>query len=198
MYEVDPDPELAELLREFDRRGGVLEFAFYRSEHFRDVESLHRAAAHQFLDDCATAYHARVADIDYEKYPMARLHTYKWEPDALGGTRISFESFWGTDNVVPKQINTDAWSIPSVDGYKTAFFHPPYGLRNGVDGNLAIFEEINQHILGDDPNSLAIWSWATNCSGYFDAGHEWWGAFLWTLWSPASPTVTVIGASSTD
>jgi hypothetical protein len=198
MVEVEPNSELADLLREFDARGGVLEFAFYRSEHFDDHDLLHRRAAHRFLDNCANAYFARAAEIDHEKYPMARLYNYKWDPGALDGTRITFDSFWGTDDVAPKQIDKLAWSIPNVDGYKTAFFHPPHGLRDGVDGNQTLFNDINRHIFGADPDSLLIWSWSTDCSGYFDPGHEWWGAYLWSLSSKNAQTVTLIGASTTD
>jgi hypothetical protein len=198
VMEVEPNRELAQLLREFDDRGGVLEYAFYQSDESLDLNVLHRNAAHRFLDDCATAYHARAAEIDYDEYPLARLYTYKWEPDALRGTRITFDAFWGTDNITPEQIDAHACSIPDVDGYKTAFFHPPHGLPDGVDGNQSLFTAINRHIFGSDRNSLVVWSWSTDCSGYFDAGREWWGAYLWTLSPPDAQTVTLIGASSTD
>jgi len=198
MVEVEPNLELARLLQDFDARGGVLEFAFFRADVLDDIYSSHRTAAHKFLDDAAVAHFARTATIDYDKYPLAQSYKYKWDPEALQGTQISFNSFWGTDDVAVKQIDARAWSTPNIDGYKTAFFHPPHGLTDGVDGNQTLFAELNRLVFGHDPKSLVIWSWATDCSGYFDSGHEWWGAFLWTLSPPSAQTVTVVGASATD
>lgn len=198
VIEIEPEPELRQLLRDFEDRGGVLEFAFFRPEGSIDADAIHRSAAIQFLDQCATSYFARAASVDYDAYPLAKLYEYKWDPAALQGKRITFETFWGTDDVEPKQIDAHAWSIPNVDGYKTAFYHPPHGLGGGVDGNHVLFKNISRHLFGNDPHSLVVWSWSTDCSGYFDAGHEWWGAYLWSLSSSDLQTVTLIGASATD
>src|SRR5262249_18674896 len=131
--------------------------------------------------------------------PLACALDYQWDVTKLTGEAIAFHAFWGTDDVERKKIARDAWSVPDIDGYKPAFFHPPHGRRGGVSGNLHLFESINAHVLGNgDRNELTIWSWSTNCSSFFDDGREWWGAFLWTVATPDNPPVVVIAASATD
>ena len=111
---------------------------------------------------------------------------------------MSFTTFWGTDDMKPKPIGQHAWSIPNVDGYKTAFFHPPYGLCGSDHEKECLFDGINAFILGSNPTDCEIFSWSTDWSNYFDAGKEWWGAFYWTVCATGSDSIVVIGASSTD
>lgn len=91
-----------------------------------------------------------------------------------------------------------AYTLPEVDGYKTAFFHPPYGLQAKAGEITDLFEAINRFVLGDVPEQAEIYAWSTDWSNYFDAGHEWWGAFYWTIRPFGKPYVVVVGASSTD
>jgi hypothetical protein len=106
--------------------------------------------------------------------------------------------FWGTDDVEPKPIGDHAWSIPNVDGYKPAFFHPPYGLEGSPSEKAELFASINRYVLGVDPERAEIFSWSTDWSDYFEPGHEWWGAFFWTIRPVSSPSMVVVGASCTD
>ena len=62
------------------------------------------------------------------EFPIDTFFRVRWDETKLSGESMSFDKFWGTDDVEPKPIGDSAWSIPNVDGYKTAFFHPPYGL----------------------------------------------------------------------
>jgi hypothetical protein len=194
VIESRPSADLAILLDAFDKRGGVLAFAFYDPTPRGCSAESHRDAAWQFLDARATASREFRNTIDTDN-PLARLLTYKWNDTKLRGRQIPFHEFWGTDDVEPKPTS----GIPDIDGYKPAFFHPPHGLHGGVSGNLHLFESINSHVLGDvDRTTLTIWSWSTDCSSYFDDGHEWWGAFLWTVARPDMETIVVIAASATD
>ncbi len=195
---IEPDKELEALLEEIDLQHVVLDFAFYESEFPLNYES-HLGAAHEFLDGTHRQFEKLYATIDFDQYPLAKNHVYKWKPDELTGTRISFEEFWGSDDVAPTPLGDHAWSIPNVDGFKTAFFLPPYGLQKPNHRNLAVFERLNHWLFGNAPkNDLVIYSWSNQCSGYFDAGLEWWGAFLWTIARPDTTTITLVGASSSD
>ena len=98
----------------------------------------------------------------------------------------------------PKPIGDRAWSIPNADGYKPAFFHPPYGLRGSAAEKAELFAGINKYVLGANPERAEIFSWSTDWSNYFEAGQEWWGAFYWTIRSAESQKMVVVGASSTD
>jgi hypothetical protein len=94
---------------------------------------------------------------------------------------VTFPTLWGT-NVVRHRPSVQAgWVIPNVDGYKTAFLHPPHGLSGSDQKQEEVFDGINAFILGADPTRCEIFSWATDWSNYFDAGNEWWGAFHWIV-----------------
>ena len=195
---IEPSKELGELLEEIDLQHVVLEFVFYESALPESYES-HFDAAHDFLDASHTQYQKHYATIDFNRYPLAKNHVYKWNPGELTGTRISFDEFWGPDDVAPTPIGDHGWSIPNVEGYKTAFFLPPYGLQNPQNRNTVLFDRLNERLFGNaQKNELVIYSWSNQCSGYFDAGLEWWGAFLWTIAHPDKKNITLIGASSSD
>jgi hypothetical protein len=52
--------------------------------------------------------------------------------------------------------------------------------------------------LGGVADDSVIDQWKTDWSTYFDAGHEWWASFLWSLARPNTNNIVVIAASSTD
>jgi len=93
----------------------------------------------------------------------------------------------------------DANSFQQV--YEGAFTDPPYGLsEKNKDVVGALFSEINRHLFGGFHDELEIYSWSSDWSSYFDAGNEWWGAFLWTVRNrqTARRQIIVIAASTTD
>jgi hypothetical protein len=122
----------------------------------------------------------------------------RWDEAKSKGAQVPFSTFWGTEDVEAKPIGKGACSIPTVDGYKSAFFHPPHGLGGSAIETQELFAGINRFIFGSDPSRAEIFSWSTDWSNYFDAGHEWWGAFFWTIRVSAPSRFVVIGASTTD
>jgi hypothetical protein len=114
------------------------------------------------------------------------------------GEQVTLPTFWGSDEAEARRVSRHAWSIPNIDGYKTAFFHPPYGLQGSAGGKAALFAGINRFVLGDDPTRAKIFFWSTDWSNYFDDGHEWWGDFYWTIRPAVSDRLVVVGASTTD
>lgn len=198
MQEMPPNTELAGLLADYDSRGGVLDYVFLQADLEMPPLQFHKAAAvagmaaiDRRLEQWAVAHASK-------ELPIERFCRVTWDETKLTGEQVSFETFWGTDDVRPKPSGTKSWSIPLVDGYKTAFFHPPYSLSGSDEEKEALFTQIGSFVLGPDPHGCEFFSWSTEWSNYFDSGKEWWGAFFWTLRSPASDVVVVIGASSTD
>ncbi|MEA2599210.1 MAG: hypothetical protein QOF89_202 [Acidobacteriota bacterium] len=182
MREVAPEPELAALLAKYDANGGVMDYIFLEAETECPREQLHRSAAL-----------AGMAAID------RRIeHWVRWDEAKLTGERVPFPVFWGTDDVEPKPLRDNAWSIPNVDGYKAAFFHPPHSLQASAKETAELFAGINRHVLGDVPELAEIFSWSTDWSNYFDEGHEWWGAFFWTIRAAGMGRFVVVGASASD
>jgi hypothetical protein len=183
VIEVAPDEGLTALLERLDAIGGVLDYVALRASAEVASPASHRAAAL-----------AGIAEIG-RRLGWARL---QWDESKLSGEPVSFTTFWGTDDVRPKPLGQNGWSIPNVDGYKTAFFHPPYRLLCSDGESEQLFDKINAFVLGSAPAGCEIFSWSTAWSNYFDAGKEWWGAFYWTVRPAKSDRLYVIGASSTD
>ena len=198
MDNTAPNAELAALLAKYDANGGVIDYVFLDVPEGLSSSGLHRAAALAGIAVIDKRLEQWAIQNASKKYPIGSFYRLRWEANKLTGERVDFTTFWGSDDVESKKLGKNAWSIPNIDGYKTAFFHPPYPLR-GTDGEkLKLFEGINKHLLGDEPGQAEIFSWSTDWSNYFKAGHEWWGAFYWTIRSIGSPYFAVVGVSSTD
>jgi hypothetical protein len=196
MREVKFSDELAALLDQYDSIGGVLEFGVFEPQDRAEPEILHRAAALEFIASYDRTLEK--AAKESKEFPIERFWRLKWTPDKAIGTRVTFAEFWGTDDVESKQIESNAWLIPSIDGFKPAFFHPPYGLQGSYQSQTDLFNKIVTGLLGSEPQDAEIFSWSTDWSNYFDAGHEWWGAFYWTIRPKDSNRYLVIAASTTD
>lgn len=86
-----------------------------------------------------------------------------------------------------------AFSIPNPTPYWYAFFEPPYGTRylkqDFIDFNRILFPNVDK---------CEVFRWNDDFSDYFDAGKEWWGTGLWTIFDCSAKTIVVIGASLTD
>lgn len=80
-----------------------------------------------------------------------------------------------------------------------ALLEPPYNLSLGnaigARGKYAL--EFLEYFFSD-LHELTIYAWDTNCSVVFDAGHEWWGSYFWTIYNPTKKWYIGIIASETD
>ena len=197
MRQIAPESQLAALLTRYETLGGVLDYVFFEGDSDRPTEELHRMAAHKAMAAIAQRLEQWAVSHASKEHPSEAFFRVHWDETRLTGERISLASFWGSDDVEPKG-SVDVWRIPNVDGYKTAFFHPPYGLEGSAAEKVELFTRINRFVLGDDPTRAEIFSWSTDWSNYFDAGHEGWGAFFWTIRCNGTTRIVSIGASSTD
>jgi hypothetical protein len=194
-----PSGELARLLTAYRANGGVLDFVFFETAPgVSPSPEMHRTAALEAMAAIDRGLEQWAADHASEQTPFDWFYRVHWDETKLEGGPVFFETFWGTDDVEPKPIGERAWNIPTVDGYKTAFFHPPHGLRGYEPETSELFASINQFVLGDEPAKAQIFSWSTDWSNYFEAGHEWWGAFFWTVHPAGTTRLVAIGASATD
>jgi hypothetical protein len=198
MNEVAPEPELAALLANYGRRGGVIDYIVLESTADGPVDRLHGLAALAGMAAIGRRWEQWAVEKSSPEFPAERFFRVRWDEAKLTGQPVTLSTFWGTDDVEPKDLGGRAWSIPTVDGYKTAFFHPPHHLGGPNEERAALFANINRRVLGTAPESAEIFSWSTDWSNYFDAGHEWWGAFFWTVRASDSSRFVAIGASSTD
>ena len=192
------DPRLDSLLERFDVAGGVLDYVFVESNNDTPPHANHRSAALAGIAEIDRRLEQWAIQRASATIPIERFFRVRWDEAKLTGEPVSLSTFWGSDDVEPKPIGDQAWSIPTVDGYKTAFFHPPYGLRGSPDEKVGLFAGINEYLLGVNPEGAEIFSWSTDWSNYFEAGREWWGTFYWTIRPVGSQLIAVVGASSTD
>lgn len=86
----------------------------------------------------------------------------------------------------------------TTHGYADAFADPPYSLRLDFQQTSALFDSITDALFGGLTPDLDIQKWSTDWANYFDPGLDWWGAFLWTVFSPKRRHIVVVAAASTD
>ena len=80
-------------------------------------------------------------------------------------------------------------------------FSPAYGVHEAAWMRDVLRAFCREVLALEDPKHTAhleVRRWPTDWSNYFAAGHEWWGAFFWTIEDTKNGWVTIIAASSTD
>lgn len=77
--------------------------------------------------------------------------------------------------------------------YWFAFLEPPHGnsflTKDFIDFNALLFPNV------DD---CEVYRWNDDFSDYFEAGKEWWGTGLWSIYDHITGLIVIIGASLTD
>lgn len=91
-----------------------------------------------------------------------------------------------------KQVER-SFSAPKPLPYWYAFLEPPHGTPYRSED----FTEF-QKVLFPNREALEAYRWNDDFSDYFDAGKEWWGTGLWTIYDKIEGLMIVIGASLTD
>ena len=196
LLDLKNQDDLLSLLNRFADIGGVIDYVplpFSGTPNQND----HYQAALRAMGLIDEGYKHWAAEYATESRPESSFFTLTQDDSKLKGDRIQFSEFWGSNNVSKRKVGPNSWTIPNVDGYKGCFFLPPYGLYGNEDFS-ALFDEINFNLFGVEPERWVIYRWSTDWSNYFDAGHEWWGAFYWTVYSAETSLLTTVGASSTD
>ena len=82
-----------------------------------------------------------------------------------------------------------------------AFLHPPYDVHGEPRDIQAIFDGIRAFLLpAHFEHRILDWSSPRlpEVSPWFGAGMEWWGVYLFTIYTPAAARLVVIAASETD
>jgi hypothetical protein len=112
--------------------------------------------------------------------------------------------FLAGDKEKPESIIHRPGMYGKARNYAYAFSHPPYGLSYGDNKRLTapelneLFLALNKALFGGFEAELTIFEWSTDWATFFDAGHEWWGSFLWTVQNKTQDYIIGIAASSTD
>ena len=118
---------------------------------------------------------------------------------------ITREEFYGTsfDPKTRRLTEKQCYAEPgqSTGEFAYAFAHPAIPMGNVMERLQSIFEEVDRLIFPEGC-SFSILDWSDrklkSMSDYYDAGFEYWGAFLFTIYVPKKSKITVISASSSD
>jgi len=209
MQAVVFDPELQERLDRFHALGGVVDYCAFSLNGAEISEALHKEAAVGFMEYIARAknWAFRIDSDAAVGRPIGREEFmgpyYHWKRRRLivrgTGQYVNRYFLAGApetkENVVRLPPNNSEYV---TQGYAQAFSEPSYGMRAPAEEVNRLFLEINQQLFSGFPAELEIRRWSTDWAGYFDAGHEWWGSFLWTLYNPLAGWIVAVGASTTD
>ena len=107
---------------------------------------------------------------------------------------------WNYDVIAARGKQIDAGELfapPRKTGklnYREAFLHPPHGCRY-TDAD---FDRVNAALFPNGTDGLEVYEWTTDWSGFFDDGHEWWGALCLSVYDKNLERFVVILASATD
>jgi hypothetical protein len=191
MQQIKPSDRLASLLDRFAKDGIVVEyFVFALDNGTGSLEVAHRKTAASGLALIQGHY------LEVAEKRRQRFNTWR----GLGSSDESFYSERTCFRVtfdITKATATEESRDEFLKDYWYAFSDPPYGTSIAEPNLTKLFDEVNR-VLFDDLSQWSIRRWSTDWSNYFDAGLEWWGAFLWTLVSPDRLRAVWIGASTTD
>ena len=218
------DDEIAQILDEFKKRGGVVEFKIYKISSFdKESYSKHLAVAKRTLEDTREEINREFNDIS-AKLGESREKYFKMDIDfgklESSGERVYWQDFFGSIfdphskieslRGAHKFINSyfyydsveQAGNAINLDGdpkgFAYAFLEPPHRLEyESAAEKREIFLKFCDTLLGDI-NEAQIYSWSVDSSNYFECGKEWWGAFFWTLYNTKKDIYIGIAASATD
>lgn len=213
MTPVPPEADLEAQIREYHDSGGVVEWARFdfRPPEMTDVAA-HRRAAEATVREAQRGFYAMTEvpeippDLTPRKIRVAEFFGPLWAPTRevliIRGRSSPFLNSWFYANDPEDKhhaLDHVAWAPRTDTGYAYAFSQTPHNLQCSNQRCSELFVAINRRLFPYDlqASNVTIYEWPTDWAAYFDAGHEWWGAFLWTISWPGWRIVGVT-ASTTD
>jgi len=221
-------PDIDALLTQYDRMNGIAEHAILKRGILRpkDMDTHCQAALRtlEFLGQRADEGYERLIQLEaYKDHPRDQYFRVVFQPERLSGHEISLPAFLGpyfrllcsglsmpTDdsktrceieyadllsNIAPL-YTAETGSGP--EGYAYAFATSAHGLDATAEDISALFFSVADALFCGFHCPLTIFEWSTDCSNYFDAGHEWWGSYFWTVAPEGADFIVGIAASTTD
>src|SRR5215470_3598420 len=140
---IEPEPELARLLADFDVRGGVVDYVLLPAMP-------HDVAAVEFMNEIGRKWSLQIAS----------------DPALAVAAPIDPQRFFGRFYDLPtRKLSFCDTTFGDDEGYAYAFGSPPYGLKATEDEASHLFNAINDALFG--AGTLEIVKWSTNWSTYF-------------------------------
>lgn len=207
------------VLADLESRGSVLDTLLLRPHQPpTDLYATCQAAALAAVEYLAAQGAERLALLPPE---VPRFRIERVPGTTPIGRRISFAELLGEGYDLAQQARPiralgNGVAHDTFPGLATALLDPPYSLRvepTARPGSPAYTARQHQQ-LGEllrgylaavlhvaapaDAEPLVCLAWTTDWATYFEPGHEWWGAYCWTVYDPARTTIAVLLAASTD
>jgi hypothetical protein len=183
--------ECAAALEAYEAAVGVIHFEVFSASDRLGPQALHRQATVQ-------AHDLLQAGLRSEPVVQAQISVAEF----LGVISTSVGVFDRPETFLEARAHaldtTGSFSMSPADGFVYAFADPPYGLGLSSREAQTMFDAICEGLFGSFNDDLEIQKWSNDWSSYFDAGHEWWGAFWWTIHNRTRNTVIVVSASASD
>ena len=176
MYELINDP-FYKLIEQYNRC--IIDYCLIKDDNPHQGYKSHKDAIvfamHKFMD--------RYNNLSSEDEAIF----WNIDEDLANGAGIDAASFFDTP-VDEKRLEDGTIT------YSYAFFNTPHNTGYGKDD----FNKINEALFPEGREALEIYEWSTDWSGYFDDGHEWWGAGCFSIYDESLDRYVVIMASTTD
>ncbi len=200
---------LKKLLNFYNKNGGVIDFISLECEPVDDPSYALYEHAVQLALQAIGQRTDRPIDADYTRMKGHKINIkdfvgsqFSFERNALivkGKTESHLNDYFvAGDAETASNVVLVSHGEFIADGYAAAFADPPYPMKlDAIDLN-KLFLQINEMLFGGLSASLEIFDWSGTWSRYFEAGAEWWGAYLWTVFNKDSHQLVTIGASTTD
>jgi hypothetical protein len=183
MRRVALPEELRRALEAYAAAGGVVEFIVYQGEPGDDPhEAAMRAAANE---------------LGLEWTATPRISGRPTAAEFVGRIESSAGVFDRPGPFLAARQAAGSFSMNITDGLLFAFTDPPYTLRARPDEADGWWDLVSRELF-NNYQDVAIARWTDDWSTYFDAGHEWWGAYWWTVHNRAREWMVVVAASATD
>ncbi|BCM90667.1 hypothetical protein IAD21_02524 [Abditibacteriota bacterium] len=222
---LPPQPDVKAALDEFASWGAVVEHYLFVAPAPVDIcahQLAEQSGLNTLMDQCIFQGWAG-AEEDVSKLtperarPMTLLQFFGEHFDFSDQNRLvhfphppfpSIDEVKNNAHLSSEEVSPFYEDYEFTSGYAYALLDPPYGLNRRTAWwrrkqpllPLEIgtaFLRLCDALFGAR-ETLQIYDWPTDCSNYFEPGHEWWGSFFWTVYSPSKNWIVTIIASTTD
>ncbi len=207
---MTPVTDLPPAFAAFDKMGGALGFAVFEQADGTEDEAL--TAIRMAMRGCHGFEAGRLRELGY-RFLKRQAFLGDWYDDdrRLLVKRGSWSLADGREMENPPLRSVDRLKIVSGSSripdvgcggqFAYAFSQPPYSLNARPSEVQNVFDAIIDSVMPPDHRaSIRDWSHPAlpEVSDYFDAGAEWWGVFLFSIYVPDLRRLTIIAGSTTD
>lgn len=219
-FKSNQDASILENIQPFRDLGVVVEAVRFPLESGEDPAIFSKEKARTGMKVLCKRIKGRMRKYGAGKGDIKNANVYMVEGRHPEGRKITFQELWGKGLVVaedrialfeeemddksPRYFRGLAWALlnpPMALQSPNYLAHEPYGEGEEI-WMLDLVKRFSAEVLRiedfQQSEQLHIYEWSTDWSTYFNAGHEWWGAYCYTILDPQKGSLTMLAASTTD